>query len=255
MSSYIRRFWSYLGRNETAKGLFLVGVVLLGAVGIWAGVRVGLNTEFPVLVVSSGSMCQHLTNPALNQCTLAIGDLIVIRGQDPSTIVPTCTGGNYGCTGAPTGTIIVFRPPAPFSNDPNFLVVHRVVAEVKNGQSYNFFTRGDSNGLSCYCSSANDPWDSGGGVPAANVVGVYQYTIPIPYLGSAILSIRTFMYNDQTGQPRPEGLAVIVLLILALFAFEIIEPSGKKKKPASASSSDVPLIPKEEPGLPDASQG
>ncbi len=235
MSSYIRRFWSYLGRNETAKGLFLVGVVLLGAVGIWAGVRVALNTEFPVLVVSSGSMCQRLTNPTIDKCTLAIGDLIVIRGQDPSTIVPTCAGdANYTCTSQPTGTIIVFRPPAPFSNDPNFLVVHRVVAEQLTSQGYRFFTRGDSNGGSCYCQSANDPWDSGSlGVPASNIVGIYQYTIPIPYLGSTILNIRGFMYNDQTGQPRPEGLAVIVLLILALFVFEIIEPSKKKTKPSS----------------------
>ena len=254
MSTYIRRFWSYLRGNETAKGLFLVGVVLLGAIGIWAGVRVALNTEFPVLVVSSGSMCQRLTNPAIDKCTLAIGDLIVIRGQDPSSITPTCSGGNKDCTSSPTGTIIVFRPPAPYSNDPNFLVVHRVVAELQTGQSYSFFTRGDSNFGSCYCASANDPWDSAAGVPAANVVGVYQYTVPIPYLGSAILSIRGFMYNDQTGQPRPEGLAVIVLLILALFAFEIIEPSGKKSKTTSPPSPRVPRIPSEEPGLPETGQ-
>jgi len=240
LSSYIHRFWSFLGRNETAKGLFLVGVVLLGAIGIWAGIRVALNTEFPVLVVSSGSMCQRLSNPSIDKCTLAIGDLIVIRGQDPSTIVPTCGGGRYDCTSPPNGTIIVFRPPAPFSNDPNFLVVHRVVAELDDSQGYHFFTRGDSNGGSCYCASANDPWDSAKGVPASNVVGVYQYTIPIPYLGSTILSIRGFMYDDQSGQPRPEGLAVIVLLILALFAFEIIEPSKKKTAPPSPASTKLP---------------
>jgi len=197
-------------------------------------------------------MCQRLTNSAIDKCTLAIGDLIVIRGQDPSTITPTC--GDKDCTSSPTGTIIVFRPPAPYSNDPNFLVVHRVVAEQQTGQSYSFFTRGDSNSGSCYCRNANDPWDSTGGVPAANVVGVYQYTVPIPYLGSAILSIRSFMYNDQTGQPRPEGLAVIVLLILALFAFEIIEPSGKKTKTTSAASPNVPHVPAEEPGSPETGQ-
>jgi len=86
------------------------------------------------------------------------------------------------------------------------------------------------------------------------VVGVYQYTIPIPYLGSAILSIRGFMYNDQTGQPRPEGLAVIVLLILALFAFEIIEPSGKKNKTTSAAPPNVPHVHTEEPDLPETGQ-
>jgi len=195
-------------------------------------------------------MFQRLYNPSIDKCTLAIGDLIVIRGQNPSTIVPSCAGGNYLCTSPPNGTIIVFRPPG--SLDPNFLIVHRVVAERQTSQGYFFYTRGDSNFQACYCSNANDGWDTpNGGVPAANVVGVYQYTIPIPYLGSAILSIRGFMYNDQTGQPRPEGLAVIVLLIIALFAFEIIEPSGKKKKTTSAASPNFPLVPSEEPGLPE----
>ncbi len=249
MSSYIRRFWSYLRGNETAKGLFLVGIVLLGAIGIWAGIRVALNTEFPVLVVSSGSMCQRLTNTSVDKCTLAIGDLIVIRGQDPSTIVAS----NVATPGVvPNGSIIVFRPPAPWSNDPNYLVVHRVIGAQKTGSGYFFETRGDSNGAACNCAAANDPWDSSGGVPAANVVGVYQYTIPIPYLGSTILSIRGFMYNDITGQPRPEGLAIIVLLIIALFAFEIIEPS--KKKPAPPSQHATPMLEPEKPSVGDEAQ-
>ncbi len=248
MSSYIRRFWSYLGRNETAKGLFLVGVVLLGAVGIWAGIRAALNTEFPVLVVSSGSMCQRLTNPSVDKCTLAIGDLIVIRGQDPSTIVAS-TVTTPGVV--PNGSIIVFRPPAPWSTDPNYLVVHRVIGAQKTSSGYFFESRGDSNGAACNCAAANDPWDSSG-IPAANVVGVYQYTIPIPYLGSTILAIRGFMYNDVTGQPRPEGLAIIVLLIVALFAFEIIEPS--KKKPPIPSQPTTPKLQPENPSVGDGAQ-
>ncbi len=249
MSNYIRRFWSYLGRNETAKGLFLVGVVLLGAVGIWAGIRVALSTEFPVLVVSSGSMCQRLYNPSVNKCTLAIGDLIVIRGEDPSTIVAS----NVTAPGVvPNGSIIVFRPPAPWSTDPNYLVVHRVIAVQKTGSGYFFETRGDSNGAACNCAAANDGWDSSGGVPAPNVVGVYQYTIPIPYLGSSILVIRGFMYNDVTGQPRPEGLAVIVLLIVALFAFEIIEPS--KKKPPTPSQPATSKFQPRKPSVGDEAQ-
>ena len=250
MSSYIRRFWSYLGRNETAKGLFLVGVVLLGAIGIWAGIRVALGTEFPVLVVSSGSMCQRDSNPTVDKCTLAIGDLIVIRARDPSTIVAS----NVTTAGVePNGSIIVFRPPALYSNnDPNFLVVHRVIAKRQTGQGYFFETRGDANGQpgACNCLNANDPWDAIGGIPAANVVGVFQYTVPIPYLGSTILAIRGFMYNDVKGQPRPEGLAVIVLLIAALFAFEIIEPSKRK-----SSSPDKQAPPKIEADSPIAGEG
>jgi signal peptidase I len=221
LSSYIGKFRSYLRKNETARGLFLVGVVILGAIAVWGGIRLALNTEYPVLVVSSGSMCQRL-NPALrtSACTLEIGALIVIRGQDPATIT--------------NGTIIIFRP---YPATPDYLVVHRVINIYQPGASvyhqYTFWTEGDANGVA-------DGWDQpGGGIPGSHVVGVYQTTIPIPYLGSAILDIRSFMYDDSTGQPRTQGILVIVALIVALFAFEVAEP-GKKSPPSNVPDQTKP---------------
>jgi len=76
-------------------------------------------------------------------------------------------------------------------------------------------------------------------ISGSQVVGVYQGMVPVPYLGSAILGIRSFMYDDTTGQPKPEGILVIVVLIIALFAFEVIEPSKKPKPEASSPNSDV----------------
>jgi signal peptidase I len=182
-----------------------------------------LSTEYPVLVVSSGSMC-----PPTN-CVLPIGSLIVIRGQDPSTIV---------AAPPPSGSIIVFRP---YVCEPDYLVVHRVINEVKDSNGYSFVTKGDNNG-------GSDSWDARCGtaltmISSSQVVGVYQGMVPVPYLGSAILGIRSFMYDDTTGQPRPEGILVIVILIVALFAFEVIEPSKKPKPEASTSSSNVQPIP------------
>ena len=232
MSSYFKRFRAFLKNNEAAKGLLLVGIVLLAAVSIWAGVRLALNTEYPVLVVSSPSMVP----------TLLVGDLIVIRGQPASTIV---------AGPPPIGSIIVFRPPccSPGGNDPNYLVVHRVVRMGTPGQCGNplcFITVGDHNG------GAEDQWDTiFGGVPPNKVVGVYQYTIPIPYLGSSILAIRSFMYDDVTGAPRPQGLAVIFLLVIALFAFEVIEPSKKKTAP-SPPPTQAPASPESPKVQPDA---
>jgi signal peptidase I len=224
LSSYIRKFRSYLRKNETARGLFLVGIVILGAVAIWAGIRLALNTEYPILVVSSGSMCQRL-NPDLhtNACTLEIGALIVIRGEDPSTIT--------------NGTIIIFRP---YPSTPDYLVVHRVINIYQPNRSvygqYTFWTEGDANGIA-------DQWDQpNGGIPGSQVVGVYQYTIPIPYLGAAILDIRNFMYDDSTGQPRTQGILVIVALIVALFAFEVAEP-GKKTPSSNVTEETKPSIP------------
>lgn len=222
MSSYIRKFRSYLKKNETARGLFLVGIVILGAIAVWGGIRLALNTEYPVLVVSSGSMCQRL-NPALHTsaCTLEIGALIVVRGQDPATVT--------------NGTIIIFRP---YPATPDYLVVHRVINIYPPSASvyhqYTFWTEGDANGVA-------DGWDqTNGGIPGTQVVGVYQYTIPIPYLGSAILDIRGFMYDDNTGQPRTQGILVVVALIVALFAFEVAEP-GKKTPPPNVPDQTKPV--------------
>ena len=218
MNSYIRQFRSYLKKNETARGLFLVAIVILGAIAVWGGIRLALSTEYPILVVSSSSMCQS-DHPELHStaCTLAVGALIVIRGEDPATIS--------------NGTIIIFRP---FLSTPDYLVVHRVAKIVPANSSpdgqYDFFTRGDANP---YAVGGYDSWSGpSGSVPGSQIVGVYQFTIPIPYLGAAILDIRGFMYDDATGRPKTQGILVIVALIVALFAFEVAEP-GKKTPPSN----------------------
>src|SRR5690348_1764239 len=168
----------------------------------------------------------------VNNCVLPVGALVVIKGQDSHTILPGPP---------PTGDIIVFHVP---TEGPDFLVIHRVIRIIIANQSQNgyfFVTKGDANGVedSWDTPGVANPWPNNpyGGVPANQIVGVYQYTIPIPYLGSAILDIRNFMYDDATQQPRPEGILVIVILIIALFAFEVIEPSKKPKAEAKAETS------------------
>jgi signal peptidase I len=204
MSGSIRKFRSYLRKNETARGLFLVGLVIIGAIAVWGGIRLALNTEYPILVVSSGSMC-----PPSN-CVLPVGALVVIQGEDPSALK--------------VSDIIVFRGNP---SDPNYLIIHRIIIvytpsnDTAYPGQYGFVTHGD----------ANPPGFNEGPNPASALVGIYQFTIPIPYLGSGILWIRNFMYDDSTGQPKTQGILVIVALIVALFAFEVAEP--EKKTPSS----------------------
>ena len=246
MSTYIRRFRAYLKKNETARGLFLVGIIILGAIGVWYGIRFALDTPYPVLVVSSYSMCQSYFNTSTNLCTLNKGDLIVIRGvSDPSTLqVPSLAYQTANCCSQslnPQGSIIVFYPTI---DNPGFLVVHRVYAVVTNpstGQIEFFRTKGDGN-------TASDGWT----VPPSQIVGEFQFTIPIPYLGQAILTIRDFMYNSDSGQVNPQGILVIVALIVALFAFEVMEPGKKssstksearsEQKPEDTSSQEVASV-------------
>jgi len=236
LSEYIHRFSRFLKKNETAKGLLLIGIVLLGAVVVWGVIRVALNTEFPILVVSSGSMCPSDPSP----CTLPVGSLIVIRGQDPHSIQagPACDLPAVGpsAPGGTLGSIIVFRP---YLDNPDYLVVHRVrqVIILQDG-SLAFKTQGDAN-------SGCDPWRyTSNAIPANQVVGVYQSTIPIPYLGASILYIRDFMAT-------PTGVLVVVALIVALFALEIIEPSKKGAKPPAEPTTatvtdEKPVVPRSE---------
>ena len=112
--------------------------------------------------MTSSSMCQRV-NPSLNSnaCTLALGDLLFSQPQDPSTIV--------------NGSIIIFKPNAQY---PSYLVAHRVVKIIQPSDSIyhqiTFWTEGDANGV-------QDGWDqTNGGIPASQVVGVYQYTLPPP---------------------------------------------------------------------------
>ena len=214
MSRYIRKFRSYLRKNETARGLFLVGLVIVGAIVVWGGIRLALNTEYPILVVSSGSMC-----PPSN-CVLPVGALVVIRGEDPSALR--------------VGDIVVFRGNP---SDPNYLIIHRIILLYAPSNDpaypgkYAFVTHGD----------ANPPGFNEGPNLASTLVGVYQSTIPIPYLGSSILDIRGFMYDDSTGQPTLKGILVIIVLILALFAFEVAMP-GKNKPSNVPEKTDSPVV-------------
>lgn len=217
MIRYARKLTTFLRKNDLVKGLFIVGTVLLAAVAVWSGIRFALNTEYPILVVSSPSMC-----PATN-CVLPVGALIVIKGQGPSTIQ--------------MGQIIVFRP---YDSRPNYLVVHRVFqiysADETDCRQIAFQTKGDAN-------PGPDGWPDcrtatvSGLVSGAHVLGVYQNTIPIPYLGSAILFIRDLLYDENTGQPRVQGIIIIVALIVALFTFEVLEPTRSRTAPEPAKST------------------
>ena len=126
--------------------IVILFAVTLGSVGV---LRVVLHTDSPLMVVSSGSMI-----PTLN-----VGDIIIVRGVDPSTVT--------------VGTIIIFHSPYDYST----AIVHRVIAiDNQSGQEY-FETKGD-----------NNPVADGWRVPSANLIGIY--VMKIPYVGLLSLELR-----------------------------------------------------------------
>jgi len=112
--------------------------------------RVAMNTDSPVMVVPSRSMV-----PTLN-----VGDIVFVRGVDPSTIT--------------VGTVIIFQSPSGSID-----IIHRVIGIEKMGDTLYFQTKGDNN-------PAPDPWSPG--VPEQNVKGVLVGRIP--YIGFVTLALQ-----------------------------------------------------------------
>lgn len=128
-----------LGKNPTARVIILIIILFAATYGGVAVLRVALNSESPLMVVSSGSMI-----PTLN-----VGDIIIVRGVDPRSVI--------------RGTIIIFHSPYEY----DIPIVHRVIAVDSEGGQLFFETKGDHN-------QVQDGWK----VPAENLIGVYVMKIP-----------------------------------------------------------------------------
>ena len=148
------------------------------------------STPDLILSMNSASMCQKL-NPNLHTsaCTLAVGDLILARSQDPNTIT--------------NNTIIVFRV---FPAYPNYVIVHRVIriipATQSNTNEITFWTMGDANPVP-------DSWDQPNtGIQANQIIGVYQYTLaPSNGILTTIYGYDTHTYAN-TGNSQSEFFTI-----------------------------------------------
>jgi len=183
----LRRLW----KNEYFQTAIMILLIVIVVFGFWFGLRLALNTDYPMLAVASGSMCT--LEP--NQCdgwshpfarTLHTGDLIIIQGVNASDIHP----GPY-----PNGDILVFR----LSSQSDQLIVHRAIAETTVDGKISFVTQGDAN-------SAPGP---GSPTPAENVIG--KVVLRIPWIGHLALLMR-----DQS------GVYLILALIIIIIAVELV---------------------------------
>ena len=139
----------FFKKNPAARVILLILILFAATYGSVEVLRIVLRTESPLMVVSSGSMI-----PTLN-----VGDIILVRGVDPSTIT--------------VGTIIIFHSPYDYQMP----IVHRVFRIMNNGNGLFFETQGDNN-------PGPDSWE----VPTSNLMGVY--VAKLPYVGLVSLELR-----------------------------------------------------------------
>ena len=202
-----------LWKNEYFRTIVTILAVVAIVVGFWYGLRWGLNTNYPVLAVASGSMSvsqpdQGWASPF--SPTLHTGDLIIVEGVNPEDVYAA----PYNPSGR-SGDILVFHAP-----DSDELIVHRAIGKtVVDGEIY-FTTQGDGNPVP-------GPYSP---TPAANVIG--KVVMRIPWVGYIALDMR-----------NSTAVLVIVILIIAFIIIESVVSEVEHKrtvKSENAPAEDVP---------------
>ncbi len=220
-----------LWRNDYAKPIVAIIIIVGVVLGAFFGLRVMLNTDTPVRVVESGSMSLPLNFIAgppysLNDFlltlehpfdrTLDTGDIIIIQGVNPKDL-----NTNY-----PNSDIIVYQKPSDPSDTP---IVHRIVAvDNINGTLY-FQTKGDGNQQQWPAIPPSSMYDSNNNVYNGHGQGVPQNLVE----GKVILRIPYFGWITLFLKENSWGLPLIIALILLLVVVEFVIPvlRGKKETP------------------------
>lgn len=229
-------------RSKNTKTIITIAIAVVLVLSLFFGLGLLLNTDTPVRVVESSSMCVPnntvpgplvrnytledflwtLTHP-FNQ-TLNVGDIIIIQGVDPATL-----NADY-----PNSDIIVYKKPTDPTDTP---IVHRIVASyVENGSLY-FQTKGDGNGdkwpavppSSEYDSNGNVFSGNGQGVPAELVEG--KVVMRIPLLGWVTLFFRYVSW----------GMPLVLVIILLLVILEFVLPVLKRKPKPNPTVTEITI--------------
>jgi len=204
------------------KVLILLTAIAIGFLGFWFASKIILNTEYPILPVSSGNMCVfQLNSDGLMhpfEPTLHVGDLVMVQGVDSMDVR----------FAYPYSDILVLHFPKSDSYDSDGLVITRVIAkEEKSGLVY-FRTKGDGVGVhmwpeipsisECdrwYDYRENYTWN---GMISENLL-VGKVVFRIPWIGYIAL----FAQN-------PSGILVILVLIIIILIVKFAIPTSKNKK-------------------------
>ena len=193
--------------------MMLVLIVIV-VFGFWFGLRVALNTNYPVLAVASGSM--SLTPATDNgwypfSRTLHTGDLIIVEGVNPKDIyaAPFNESGR-------SGDILVFRESAGSDE----LIVHRAVGvTVANGET-EFVTQGDNR-------VTNTIPGPGSPTPADNVIG--KVVFRIPWIG----------YLALVG---PGTRSLVLALIIIMIVIELVLPTSRSEETETKKDGTIDKI-------------
>jgi len=213
------------------KVLILLTVIAIGFLGFWFASKAMLNTEYPMVPVSSSNMCVFqlncggLAHPF--ERTLDVGDLIIVQGANALSVRV-----EY-----PNSDILVFRFPKQNSYQEDKLVITRIIAkEERNGITY-FRTKGDGQGSHKWpeipSASECDIWYDyrenytlDGMISEKLLVG--KVVFRIPWVGYIALFMQNF-----------SGIFIIVVLIIIILIVEFVVPIFARKKAETEPKKSV----------------
>ncbi len=227
MTATLKRLW----KNQYLQTAVIIGLIIVVIFGFWFGLQVAFNTKIPpMLAVISGSMCipydgacDGWTHPF--DRTLHIGDLIVIQGVDPKDLKT-----NY-----PDSDIIVFHQP----DDPNTLIVHRIVRVINGADGKLFFyTKGDGNPPVQWPASTTG-YDYWGPVSQDAVVG--KVVMRIPWVGHIAMVTQNYSL-----------VPIIVVIVILIVIIEFVVPLIKERK-AKTQDTTTPIEQQKQKAQPNSS--
>ena len=119
-----------VNKKDVIVGLIIIGIAFFGTFGVYGIMKVALHTEYPMVVVISGSM----------EPTIYRGDLLIVEGVNPEDV-------KVGTIEDKQGDIIVFDSQGVWPGASPEPIVHRVVGIYIDNSTgkYYFITKGDNN--------------------------------------------------------------------------------------------------------------
>ena len=204
-ASRLSRLW----KDEYFQTAVMILLIVMLVFGFWFGLRVALNTDYPVLAVASGSMSlaqpddgwSHPFDPSLHT-----GDLIIVQGVNPSDIHT----GPYNSSHP--GDIIVFH----YQGE---LIVHRAVG-LDSENTSEFVTQGDGNWKLGLGPGPGSP------TPPESVVG--KVVLRIPWVGNLALLM----------QNRSGVYLILALIIIIVIVELLISATGSKEGQTEKTSNE-----------------
>lgn len=192
---------SKVRKKDIFIGVTLIGIALFGTFGVFEILKLSLNTDIPLVVVTSDSMVPEIYT----------GDLLVVKGI-PAADIKNGTAENK------EGDIIIYDAkgvwPDAYLPDDNQPVVHRVIDKKFENGTWYFKTKGDNNLCADppYCREVL--W-----IPEDHILGVVQTIIPkVGYVK---------IYLTNSGLAIPLIVILGVLLVISI-VWDITHPEEEK---------------------------